>query len=127
MVKVLTNKTYVCSDLAVESVERGNVARVVEYDETFVAFTAGTCPETRKSIKLILKGKLAFFIYTNFLEDIGTVSRRSICPSTGVAVQKIARVSFTGTFKEERSKEIICTPEIGSEIKFNFEYLVENQ
>jgi hypothetical protein len=128
MVRRNTTSTtiYNISQESIVSVEKGNVEKVAieELDNCFVAFTAGICPDTLKPLKLVLKGRKAFFVYNNFLQEIGTISRRIVCPTTGINTLKKVLVSYEGVVKDIRNKEIVLTINDGSDIKFDFEYTV---
>lgn len=109
---------YEVNNAEIKSVEAGSIKS--SPSNPVIAFTVSV-PDGGKDIKCILKGKLAFAVYNKFLKDCMTKTK--IISESDIHILKTCTVSFVGTLKEDRKKEIVLKDI--DKISFDFKYFIE--
>jgi hypothetical protein len=101
------------------SVEKGNI--FCKASCPVIAFTVDATANG-KNIKAIVKGAMAETLYHGFLKEGKSVSKFVEQDGDLFDIYKNVTISFTGDFKEERTKEFVV--EDIHDIKFNYEYAI---
>ena len=106
------------------TVEKGNVDRVtskeISIEQCVVAFTIKPCG-FEKSVKALLKGKIAYHTYNMYLADVFTKAD-VLKDEEDFFMVKVPSAGFTGRLREQRPKEVIY--DNIKELEFLFHYKV---
>lgn len=102
----------------IKSVEKGSF--YTNPKDPVVAFTVEV-NKTSKPVKAILKGDLAYLVYGTFLDNLKSKDR-IIEDESGIDLKKEVVVSFKGTVKEDRAKELVV--DNVTDLVFDFTYSV---
>lgn len=106
------------------SVEKGNVAKVtsgeIPVEQCVVAFSIKPSGFER-TVKALLKGKVAFYTYMTYLNDLYSKAD-TISDGEDFFMVKIPSAGFTGEVREQRTNEVVYHNI--KELEFVFHYKV---